>query len=878
VHLRRRLTALGAALPLLVGGLLLSGAQPQSVQAASAGHPRLLFSAADVASLRVRVAAPGVPAQAWAKLKERAEGHLLKVSPDVVRANIGVPTNAQGLEKPYTLQNEMPTYLIDLGMAYQLSGDERFGRRVIDLLSALGDAGYPYWCCQDLGVGDLDEGLALGFDWTYQLMTPAERTKILHDLTSHESMLLDRMLVHPTHPAARYKTSNWMGVTAGGAGLLALALRGEPGAPPKVEAYLPLAMKYVGTYFRASVDPRGANYEGHTYAYYGIKNAVPFALAARRAGLGDLIAGTGLPNIARWLSFEQMPGEGQNFIPLNDSGRSQYGVDAAAMQFAINPHNGVAQWLWQRTVGKLGDDFYSNPVPDYALEGKCTQNRADDAPASTAACGIFNVHGNVWAILFYRSPTETPEVDPATTSPLSVYYPVRGLVDARTGFARGTGEVVSTFEAHRNGEGHFQYDVGNFTLFGYGGRFATDPGVSCVACGNTSDMGFAIDHNVVVVDGNKNTQYRFLRYYQGHPVNSFVNAATFSLTRADTRYAYDFEPPYADRDHFFGRTPGRPVLVAIGDSLQRDKIPFEKASPNDHTYTWRMNTQFANSVAVSGSGFTVTAPNGATLVGRAAVDGNATADPTFTKGQITFDQASDDDPGFHTVSTVTPPRQRFDQLTVLALTPAGASAATTTTLRVRGGNAVAVDWHGGRDVVVRRLKLSTGMSGPVTTDATMAKYTKNAGDTVLREGTLLIGEAREYVRVTGVASTVTVSGATAAATGRGTQFRVYAPQRLTATKVNGRAVRSCRAGAYVTFPCGGATTGAATAELAPVAEQLPRTGLRGAARLTAPRTRPASHRLPSDAALGIVLATMLIAVISGRSAARRRRPMRQRAR
>ena len=95
----------------------------------------------------------------------------------VVRANIGLPVALQGLERPYTLQNEMPTYLTDLGLAYQVSGDPRFGRRVIELLSALGDAGFPYWCCQDLGVGDLDAGLALGFDWTYQLMTPAERAR-----------------------------------------------------------------------------------------------------------------------------------------------------------------------------------------------------------------------------------------------------------------------------------------------------------------------------------------------------------------------------------------------------------------------------------------------------------------------------------------------------------------------------------------------------------------------------------------------------------------------------------------------------------------------------------------------------------------------------
>lgn len=828
-------------------------------------HPRLLFSAKDVPALRARVAAGGVPGAAWQKLRERAEGHLAKVSPDVVRANVGVPATLQGLEKPYTLQNEMPTYLIDLGLAYQVSGDKRFGRHAIELLSALGDAGFPYWCCQDLGVGDLGEGLGLAFDWTYELMTPEERQKIIGDMTKHEALLFERPLLKPTHPAARYPTSNWMGVTAGGAGLAILALRGEPGAPARTEEYLDAAVHWTGTYLKASGDLTGANMEGHQYAFYGMKNAIPFALAARRAGFPDLIRGTGLENQATWLSFEQLPGDGQNFVPLNDSGRSSYGVDMFALQFAIAPDNGVAQWLWQRTVGELGNDFYgSQPVPDHALEGKCTQNRVEEAPVTTIACPIFNLHGNAFAILFYRSPEETPEVDPATVSPLSVHHVKRGLMDARTGFSGGENEVISTFEAHRDGEAHFQYDVGNFTLYGEGGRFAIDPGTSCVACGNNDDAGFAIAHNVIVVDNKKETQYRFLRYFTGTTIDSFVNTGTLSLTHADLRYAYSFESPIADRDHIFGRSPGRPVLVGIGDSLQRDKIPFEKANPNDHTYTWQMLTQYENEVVTSGSGFTITAPNGATLVGRAALDGSDDADPVVQQRFYRYSHLSDDMPGAQVVFTTTPPRQRFDQLTVLALTPAGEPPATQETLRVTGGNALAVDWKDGRDVIVRRLALSDGVTGPVATDATMAKYTRDTGDTVLRDGTHLVGEGREYVRVTGAASTVTVSGRTATATGKGTSFRVLAPQPLSTTTVNGGKVASCRSGAYVTFPCGAARA-EAPATVRPASEQLPRTGVpaaRGSTTTAPERLRALPVALDAPVAPGIAALLLLLVTAS----------------
>jgi len=872
----RRLRLLVLAMTLSVAGLatLSSSATPPAAAAApaasSTAHPRLLFSAQDVPALRARVASGGVPAQAWIRLKDRAEDHLLRVSPDVVRANVGIPLVLQGLEKPYTLQNEMPTYLIDLGMAYQISGDIRYGRRAIDLLSALGDAHWPYWCCQDLGVGDLLEGVGLGFDWTYQMMTPAERTKIVGDITRDDKLLLDRMLVNPTHPAARYPTSNWMGVTSGGAGLTALAIRGEPGAPKRIEDYIARAMKLTHTFFAAAVDANGAYNEGHTYGYYGMKNSVPFALAVKRAGRGNLIAGTGLPLMARWQTFEQLPGEAQNFVPLNDSGRPQFGAGMPSLHFAIAPGNGVAQWLWQRTVGPQGDDLYSpgTHLPSYALPSECTQQRFNLEPVALAACPIANLHDNVFAILFYRSPKETPEVDPARTG-LSVWHRSRGLVDARTGFAKGAAETVSTFEAHRDGTAHFQYDVGNFTLYGEGGRFAVDPGTSCVACGNNDDMGFAIDHNVILVDGKKETQYRFLRYFFGTTVDGYLDAPTFTLTHADLRYAYNFESPYADRDHLFGRSPGRPVLVAIGDSLQRDKIPFERAKPDDHTYTWQMLTALDNNVSTSGSAFTVKAPNGATLVGRGAVDGKLTADPAFTTREIVYDQIAFDQ-GAHVVTTSTKPSQRFDQLTVLALTPAGQPVATTETLRVTGGNAVAVDWKGGRDGVVRRLKLSRTVTGTVATDGTMAKYTRGLGDTVLRTGTSLVGDGVAYITVTGKPATVTVSDTTATAVGpRANRYRVLAPQQLTATTVNGVKVLSCRTGTYVVFPCAVPQVTKGGSRTSPASTSLPRTGL------AAPSPTVVAQRQPnavlSSYPIGVGLGLLLLSILSAATVASRRR-------
>ncbi|MEA2231426.1 MAG: hypothetical protein QOD83_1242 [Solirubrobacteraceae bacterium] len=767
-------------------------------------HPRLLFSAVDVSSLRARSAAGGVAGSAWARLHEQAEALLARVQPDAVRQS----TNQAG---PYGLQNEMPTYLLNLGLAYQLSGDVRYGRRVVDLLLALKDANYPYWCCQDLGVGDLLYGMALGFDWSYELMTPDERRQIVSAMwtPAHESFLFGRTLgYNPTNPyAANLEISNWMGVTAGGAGLALLAVRGEPGIPADTirpfDSYLRRALDRTKSYFVHGIDPLGANHEGLTYAYYGLKNSVPFALAARRDGLGDLIAGTGLPAVARWAASEQLPGEGQNFVPLNDSQRESR-VEFEAMMFAIAPDSGVAQWLWQRTVGTQGNDYFREPHLPETAPAACPT----EPPSTFFACdqdnnARYNTAQYVSTIVYYQSPSETPEVDPASVGALSVHYAQRGLVDARTGFAQGGDEVISTFEALRDGRGHFQYDAGNFTIYGKGGRFAIDPGYACVACGQDLDEAYATAHNVVVVDGARATQSPNMRYWRGTTIDSFVNAPNLSLAHADLRYAYSadpnaqFDPLYAGRDHLLSRTPGRPVIVAVADQLQRDRSPTSR-----HSYTWQMLSDKQNRVETNRSTFTITAVNGSTLVGRTAASG-PDDDPVIQTRTLTLrNPTSDIGSSLPVIYSTTPSQLGFDHLAVMALTAPGSEPVRTQTLRVSGGNAISVTWRATQDVIVRKLAAAREVTGQVKTDADIAKFTRDAGETVIQRGTRLSSGRRDYISVSGSAATVTVSGDQVQASGSSENtYRVFAPQTVTSVLVNGAPVATCRDGSYLLLPC-----------------------------------------------------------------------------
>lgn len=812
---------------------------PSSVQPATV-HPRLLFAAADVAGMRARVAAGGVPSQAWARLKEKADGHLVRVSPDLVRANVYLPVkdllgiDGQGLERPYGLQGEMPSYLIELGLAYQVSGDAKYGRHAIELLKALGDAGWPFWTGgDDLGIGDLGLGVGLAFDWTYELMTVGERTQIVRSITANQEIFFVRSMFEYTNEASEYPTSNWSGVIGGGVGTLLLAIKGEPEAPTSFDSpsgpvnkntgqpwppkhytyqnYFDKAVVKATRYLTQGFDALGAGHEGHTYANYGLTRSIPFALALRREGIADLLSNSGVQNAARWRAFEQLPGEGQNFASINDSARTAGTVDFEALMFAVNPNNGIAQWNWRRTVGELGEDYYGEPhFPAPVADEACPLDRWATAPLVSAACPALLHTAHVWAILFYRSPQETPEVDPGTTGPLSVHYNAMGLVDARTGFAGETNEILSTFQARRNGAtGHAQYDGGQFTLYGEGARWAIDPGSACVSCGNPDfPEGNATFHNVIVIDGQLHTQSLYSRYFRGTTIDNFVNGPNLSLAHADMRYAYSgnpdtsFDPPFAGRDHFFSRIPGRPVVLGIADELERDGIP------NPHAYQWQMITDRTNLVTTDGSSFTIAALSGATMTGASARDveptlaSDGSADPVFGINPIIFNNNTDDSGPHWKISTVTQRQQKLEQVTLMAISPAGVAPAVMEVLRLGGANAIAVDWEGTRQVFLRRVRGAAVVSGEVQTDGRVASFVTDAGETILRAGTTLSAYGKNYVSVAGSASTVTVSGQQIAALGAvGNAYRVLAPQSVSSVTINGASAPWCREGDDVLFPC-----------------------------------------------------------------------------
>ncbi len=215
-------------------------------------------------------------------------------------------------------------------LAYRLSGDHRFLVHARDVM--LTAAAFPDWNPDHfLDVAEMATALALGYDWLYDELAPADRAAI-------KQALLDKALVFAGPAYARAcpqrisfpfvqgnLTNNWNQVCNGGFLLAALALADEEPALARtvlagVRETLPHAM--------AAYQPDGAYPEGPVYWGYGTGYNV-LILAALESALGQDFGLGAMPAFDRTVLFRQQvqspTGLSFNFA----DGRPGLGADAA---------------------------------------------------------------------------------------------------------------------------------------------------------------------------------------------------------------------------------------------------------------------------------------------------------------------------------------------------------------------------------------------------------------------------------------------------------------------------------------------------------------------------------------------------------------------
>eukprot|EP01051_Picozoa_sp_SAG22_P022010 SAG22_NODE_5100_length_1086_cov_1.603850_1_plen_313_part_10 len=202
----------------------------------------------------------------------------------------------------------------NLGLLWRLTGDDRFAARAAQELLHVA-TNCTTWDPAGLVLAETVHAVAIGFDWLYHYLSPAQRQTIVAGVTR---LGFDEALAKYPHAFWANCTFNWGMVTNGGLAIGALAFLGEPVAAANASAVLSKALAGLRLPFR-SFAPHGAWHEGSMYWGYTSEYAVATTEALRGVYGSDhgLSAASGFNETA--LFRLHMNGPSQNSFDFGDS-------------------------------------------------------------------------------------------------------------------------------------------------------------------------------------------------------------------------------------------------------------------------------------------------------------------------------------------------------------------------------------------------------------------------------------------------------------------------------------------------------------------------------------------------------------------------------
>ncbi|MDX9980847.1 MAG: heparinase II/III family protein [Lentisphaeria bacterium] len=580
-------------------------------QIPAAAHPRLLLSDAEVAALKADIDRHPELAQARDRIVALAEEELRTKALDGRWARVLSFREDDHTENAHNKRGAFEgrltptvTPLETLGAAYRLTGDERFARRAIE---------HALRMARELTVDNplINEGfyytrtfyvraLAFTYDWTGNLMTPAERQEIKTTLLGfvldiHEQSQTGGWGRRPLH-----RVWNWDPGLMGAAGLGMLALEGETRTAEK--AILFDCRRHLRDYLTLGIDQDGCGHEGPSYIGYGIGGGVEFSEILRRQGRDDLFVASNYDLCPPWLVAETLPGGGR-FNNLSDCGHGQapwpvytYACGRLAELAATDPARAGERAEYPTVNRPLDMLAQFSEVPgtrqlSYASLAGLMSWVWENGPGRNSPSQFDGPRCLGYLLFFRPSPALA---DPAAVLPLAQHFSGRGLVVSRTGF--GPGDWHLAVEAGPHAAGHDQCDKGTFTLRAYGADLAIDSGY-----GNDGDphkSGSSYAHNVVLIDGEGQP----IRYHNqsSGSVTGFHHSNLLDWVRVDARDAWGIR-----YDHEWRPTPTSPVERAERTFLlvrENDGVPpylvvmddiVKDAAERDYTWQWHIPANLA---------------------------------------------------------------------------------------------------------------------------------------------------------------------------------------------------------------------------------------------------------------------------------------------
>ena len=376
-------------------------------------HPRLFAGDGDLERVRALVASD-TTAREWHE-KLRARGVALLAQPPVEYRLIG--------PRLLHVSREALSRISTLALLYRLDGERAFADRAVTELAAV--CAFPDWHpAHFLDTAEMTHGVAIGYDWLYDALTPQQRAAIKEAII--EKGLRPALTCY--EGGAWWVTSpfNWNQVCNGGIAIGALAIADEE---PQIGAdVLSRALASVRRSF-GEYEPDGGWAEGPGYWDYATRYAV-YVLAALNSALGTDLGLSEQPGLARTGDFR-----------IHSVGPLEQTFNYADASASAGP---AAEMFWlARRYGR----------PDYARHER----------RRPGARGAFDL---VW-------------YEPADDAPLALPLDkaFRGVEVAF--FRSAWDDAEATFVGFKGGDNkanHSHLDLGTFVLDAQGRRWAEDLG------------------------------------------------------------------------------------------------------------------------------------------------------------------------------------------------------------------------------------------------------------------------------------------------------------------------------------------------------------------------------------------------------------------
>jgi hypothetical protein len=698
----------------------------------SATHPRLLFTQDELPALNHKISN--------GKRDREAFAYACSLLQDVYPGY----DNEQLLSHSYGVGTFPLLYVIAWLDCPQDTTATRIGRQLVDhtVINYTPDDNVYY---APLRL----RGLALGYDAFYTNTGDSVRAAIRSEMEAY----IDTMLTTRAYEYWRHSPflANITTMIAASLGLAAICLDGET-APARVGAALEMADDYINTWLEFQLDPDGAYNEGAMYAGWCMRNLCYYFEARKRYDGRDYSGEPEFQNLQNWLAFSLLPTGRAEVNNINDAAtlnhpwsRHHTYLDWAQSVWG----SGLASWLWERLRG-----------PDLGFD---SGELAD--PAAT--------------IIWHRDIMPT---SPNRVLPNHGLWQDRGLYYYRSGWQADStsDDIVLSFYSGKFYGGHAQEDQNNFTLYGYGRRFAIDHGYGLP--GRESEA-----HNMVFVDGrgqhhaggSVGTDGEIREYLLSDFADYIFGDATaaYSTYSEFNRNGY----PFPENDWSPGHDGGNPVeyahrrlLVVHGPKTPPYLVLMDDVKKDDsgRSYEWRLHTDSANEIGPITNPVRIGDDNG-------WMDLHVVT-PEFHSSTVTTSPYNNDhdDPDATVISlAATDTAGRF---TVVMLMGDGTTVLPACDKGITGwGEYFQLVWPDGvTDRFVRNRTGAVVRSGDIETDAA-AGLLRNAGGSaqsyIVCGATTLTIDGISHVQTHGGRLGVAVSAARVVVDTPGVPFRIRAP-------------------------------------------------------------------------------------------------------